>query len=136
MKLPSFQYFLLFSLFTLILSSCNSINADKLYGEWKYVEIKNLDVNDQENISADELQFQNPSISFYSPNKLSITWGGKILSHGTFKMENQMIRYTELLEDGRTRDFPFLIKELTDTVLIFETMMANGTRIKAIKKAY
>ena len=50
-------------------------------------------------------------------------WGGKRLSHGKFRMEDSMIRYKENLEGGTTREFPFLIKEITNDKLVFENLI-------------
>jgi hypothetical protein len=58
-------------------------------------------------------------------------WGGKLLSYGTFRMEDNMIRYKEVLEGGTTREFPFLIKKISENRLVFETMEQDATRITA-----
>jgi hypothetical protein len=116
-----------------IFSNCSQVSADKLYGEWKYIKVENLDKNNPDSVTATDLKIENPSITFTKTHKLQIMWGGKVLSHGTFRMEDRMIRYTEILEDNRTREFPFLIKDLSDTVLIFETMAASSTRVTAVR---
>ena len=116
-----------------ILYSCSKVSADKLYGEWTYIKVENLDKTSPDSVSAADLKTQHPSISFTKSHKLEINWGGKKLSHGTFKMEDRMIRYTEILDDNRTREFPFLIKELSDSLLIFETMAASSPRVTAVK---
>ena len=90
--------------------------------------------NPPDSLSSTELAMEKPSIVFYSDSNLLIHWGGKQLSHGTYKMDGKMIRYTESLEGGRKREFPFLIKELGEKELVFETMEQNYTRIKAKKR--
>ena len=117
----------------LLLSNCNQIPAGKLYGKWKYIQVENLNINDTDSVTAGELKIQDPLIEFTKSNKLVIYWGGKILSHGTFKMENRMIRFTEDLGNGKTREFPFLIKDISESVLVFETMSASSTRVRAVK---
>ena len=133
LKLRDLFYYISGFILIFITSSCEPISADRLYGKWEYIKVENLNKNNPDSISATELKVENPSITFTQSNKLQINWGGKILSHGTFKMEDRMIRYTEILKDNRTREFPFLIKVLSDTILIFETMTANSTRITAVK---
>lgn len=129
------KYFV-FSFIALVIltASCSkSIEANDLYGNWNYVSVASF--NPPDTLSKQELELQSPSIIFLEGNVLKIEWGGKLLSHGTYKMDGNMIRYTESLPGGTTRDFPFLIKELNDTILVFETMEQNYTRVKAIKKA-
>lgn len=133
MKLRTLYYYLLTCFLITIFYSCRKVSADKLYGEWTYIKVENLDKTSPDSVSAADLKTQHPSISFTKSHKLEINWGGKKLSHGTFKMEDRMIRYTEILDDNRTREFPFLIKELSDSLLIFETMAASSTRVTAVK---
>jgi len=117
----------------LVFASCsNAINEDQLYGRWNYISVENF--NPPESLSREELIAQSPSITFSKNNKLVIEWGGKQLSHGTYRMDGKMIRYTESLESGRKREFPFLINELGDKVLVFQTMEQNYTRVKAKKR--
>ena len=116
-----------------VTTSCSkSIEVDDLYGRWNYVSVNSY--NPPDSLTKQELTLQSPAIIFSAGNKLQIEWGGKQLSHGTFKMDGKMIRYTETLEGGRQREFPFLIKELSDNILVFETMEQSYTNVKAIKK--
>ena len=122
-------------LFTIILlnSSCGrNIELKDLDGRWNYVSVNSY--NPSDSLTKQELALQSPAIIFSEGNKLQIEWGGKQLSRGTFKMDGKMIRYTETLEGGTQREFPFLIKELSENLLVFETMEQSYTRIKAIKK--
>lgn len=124
-------FFISFSV--LVLASCsNAIDADELYGRWDYIAVENF--NPPDSLTKEELIAQAPAILFSKDNKLVIEWGGKQLSHGTYKMDGKMIRYTEFLEGGGKREFPFLIKELGEKELVFETMEQNYTRIKAKKR--
>jgi hypothetical protein len=124
-------FFISFSV--LVLASCsNAIDADELYGRWDYIAVENF--NPPDSLTKEELIAQAPAILFSKDNKLVIEWGGKQLSHGTYKMDGKMIRYTEFLEGGGKREFPFLIKELGEKELVFETMEQNYTRVKAKKR--
>jgi hypothetical protein len=124
-------FFISFSV--LVLASCsNAIDADELYGRWDYIAVENF--NPPDSLTKEELIAQAPAILFSKDNKLVIEWGGKQLSHGTYKMDGKMIRYTEFLEGGGKREFPFLIKELGEKDLVFQTMEQNYTRIKAKKR--
>lgn len=114
----------------LFISCSSTIKPEDLYGEWKYVSI--LDVyNPSESTTAEEIAANSPSINFDKNNKLVIIWGGKPLSHGKFKMEGKMIRYTENLPGGKFREFPFLVSKLTKEELIFETMDKEAIRVTA-----
>lgn len=127
---------IVFSFATLLFltASCSkSIEATDLYGRWNYVSLASF--NPPDTLAKQELEIQSPAIIFSEGNELKIEWGGKLLSHGTYKMDGNMIRFTESLPGGAKRDFPFLIKELNNNILVFETMEQNYTRVKAIKKA-
>ena len=90
---------------------------------------------DPEDITSDEkLKHASPKIHFSESQELKIEWGGEQISSGKFKLDGKMIRYTETLEGGRTREFPFLINKLTETELVFQTMEKNYTIVTAIKK--
>lgn len=117
----------------LAFTSCSeSIKSEDLYGRWNYVTVENF--NPPDSLTSNDLIQQAPAIVFSKGNNLVIEWGGKQLSHGTYKMDGKMIRYTESLEGGIKREFPFLIKELSENELIFETMEQNFTRVKAKKR--
>lgn len=115
------------------LVSCSSeIKKEDLVGEWQYLKILNVR-NPVESTSAEEIAAQQPSIRFTPNNDLIIEWGGKQLSHGKFRVEGKLIRYSEQLSKGKTREFPFLVSELTADRLVFETMESEATRITAKK---
>jgi hypothetical protein len=126
-----FKIFFFFTLF-LFLSCSGSVDPQHLYGAWNYVKVVNADPEDI--TSDEELKQAKPVIFFSESQELKIEWDGKQISAGKFKLDGKMIRYTETLEGGRTRDFPFLISKLTDTELVFQTMEKNYTRVTAIKK--
>lgn len=122
-----------FALIIFVTSCSKTIDIKDLQGKWNYISIKNADTEDI--ITDAEVKIQNPSIFFSSNNDLIIEWGAKQISHGKFRLEGKIIRYTEFLEDGRTREFPFLIIELNESDLVFQTMEKNFTRVSAKKNA-
>lgn len=126
-----FKFFFFCSLF-LFLSCSGSVDPKNLYGEWNYVKVVNADPEDI--TSDEELKQVRPAIIFSESQELKIEWDGEQISTGKFKLDGKMIRYTETLEGGRTREFPFLINKLTDTELVFQTMEKNYTIVTAIKK--
>jgi len=75
-----------------------------------------------------------PSIRFTKSESLIITWGGKILSKGKFTIKNQNINYTEDIEGGGNRTFPFYVSRIDDKSIVFETLGEQGTRVTAVKK--
>ena len=118
-----------------ILYSCKlPISSNDLYGKWKYIKVTNPNANPPDSVSSDDLAAQSPYIQFATNNTLIIIWGGKILSHGNFKLDGRNIQYTESLPDGTTRTFPFWVSELTDKEIIFETKGADGSRVTAVKQ--
>lgn len=125
---------LLFLGLVLAFSSCkDSVKPEELYGEWKYIKVEEPNQRPPYIMPYEEVKAANPSIKFTKENDLIITWEGKQLSNGKFRMENKMIRYKENLAGGATREFPFLIKEISDTSLVFETMSQEASRITAVK---
>lgn len=121
------------SIVLLVFTSCsNTIKQEELYGRWNYLKVNNT--NPQDTLPDGELELQSPAIIFDNKQDLVIEWGGKTLSSGKFRMEGKMIRYTENLPGGQKREFPFLIKSLTDKELIFQTMEQNVTTVTALKE--
>jgi len=115
-----------------LLSACsNSTEPEELYGRWNYVKVENTDPRDS--LPNGELELQSPAIIFGENKDLIIEWGGKKLSSGKFRMEGKMIRYTEDLPGNQKREFPFLIKSLSETELVFQTMEQNSTTVTARK---
>ena len=122
----------IFSSFLFFMSSCtSSIEQKDLLGRWNYIKVVNADPEDI--TSDEELKQASPAIIFTETNDLIIEWGGKQLSRGKYKLDGKMIRYTESLQGGRTREFPFLISKLSDNELVFQTMEKNFTLVTAIR---
>lgn len=120
------------SLFLFFTSCSGSIEQKDIYGRWNYIKVVNADPED---ITSDlELKQASPAIIFTETNDLIIEWGGKQLSKGKYKLDGKMIRYTESLAGGRTREFPFLINQINEKELIFQTMEKNYTIVTAIRK--
>lgn len=118
----------------MIASSCNSsIKPEELYGEWKYIKVESPREDPPLLMEEKDLRLDHPSIKFSKGNNLVIMWGGRKLSHGTFRMENKMIRFKENLEGGATREFPFLITEFSKDRMVFETMSEHLTRVTAVR---
>ena len=116
----------------LFLTSCsNSIKPEDLYGRWNYVKVDNKDP--QDTLPKGELELQSPAIIFNKDHTLIIEWGGKQLSSGNFQMDGRMIRYTEDLPNNQKREFPFLIKSLSEKELVFQTMEQKSTVVRAVK---
>lgn len=114
------------------MSCSSSVKQEDLIGKWNYVSYeytnKSLD-KPLANISV-----QKPFIEFTNNGNCKIVSSGKVLSEGTYYLENKIIRYTENLPNGQKRDIPFLIKSLTDKELVFQTMDAEVKVITAVKQ--
>ncbi len=122
----------LIALIILFFSSCsNDIKPEQLYGRWNYIEVINADPEDK--LPEGELESKAPVIIFNKNDSLTIEWGGKKISAGKFRMDGRMIRYTEDLPNNQKREFPFLIKSLNETELVFQTMVQNSTTVTARK---
>lgn len=124
-------------LFAIILlaSSCTAgLNKDQLYGKWKYVKVGVPDSSPPDTVTTAELEEKKPNIEIKPDGNLTITWGGKVLSHGTYKLSGKNINYHEALPDGKFRDFPFYVLELTDKQITFETTGEDHSRVTAVKE--
>jgi hypothetical protein len=120
--------------FFILLSSCSKdIEPKDLQGRWNYIKVENRDPQDA--LPDGELEMQSPAIVFSRDNDLLIEWGGKKLSSGKFRMDGKMIRYTEDLPGNQKREFPFLIKSLSETELVFQTMEQNSTTVTATRES-
>ncbi|MBU2047090.1 MAG: lipocalin family protein [Bacteroidetes bacterium] len=107
------------------------MNKENLIGDWHYTKVEYTNKSMQD-VSPD-ISEQKPYFSFHADGKAEIYSSGKVLSHGTFTLENNIIRYEEVLDGGVKRKIPFLIKELDGNHLVFETMQAPQQRITALK---
>lgn len=119
----------------MLLTACQrNITPEKLYGKWKYIKLESPGANPPSTEPDWKLKAEDPSIVFSKNNELIIWWNGKILTHGTFRVDVNNIRYKEVLPDGRTREFPFYVSKLTDNEIIFETLGPDGSRVTAVKQ--
>ena len=119
----------------LIITACKpALTPEKLYGKWKYIKLENPGANPPSTEPDLKLKIENPSIEFTKNNELIIVWEGKVLSHGTFKVDEKNILYKEVLPDGNTREFPFYVSQFKDNQLVFETLGTDGTRVTAVKQ--
>jgi len=123
-------------IFLSIVSGCTpSMKPQDLYGEWKYIKVENPNQSPPNSTSEEELSENDPSVIFTSKGDMVMIWGGKQLSHGTFKLEYPTISYRESMADGNIRNIRFLIKKFDQDFLVFETMEADAVRVTARKVA-
>lgn len=119
----------------ILFAACkSSIKPEQLYGKWKYLKIENTDVRSTNNVTSEQLEAESPYVQFSKNDSMLIIWGGRILSHGSYKLDGNNIRVKEILPGGKTRDFPFIISQLDDKNLIFETTGDDGARVTAVKE--
>ena len=129
------KYTLPFIALIILISSCKpAIKSADLYGTWKYLKVENPNSTPPDSVKHDELLLQAPYIQFTKSDSLIIIWGGKVLSHGKFKMDGNNISYTESLPGGTSRTFPFYISKIDGKNLVFETLGEQGTRVTAVKE--
>jgi 5'(3')-deoxyribonucleotidase len=116
--------FICAALICMVTISCkHSIDAKMLVGKWNYVKVENpYSPDPPDTVSATELAQKAPYIRLSENGVLLMMWDHKVLSHGTYKLVDGNISYTEQLPDGKTRTFPFWIKELTDKQITKEAM--------------
>ncbi|RCH56604.1 hypothetical protein DJ568_01725 [Mucilaginibacter hurinus] len=123
-----------FVIIILLFSACkSSIKPEALYGRWNYIKVFKPEANPVDSVSRSELEIEKPYIEFGKDNKLLIIWGGKVLSHGTFTTDGDNIHFTEKLEGNQTRTFPFYVSQLTEKIIVFETLGVDGSRVMAVK---
>lgn len=132
------QLSLLYSFIGLsLLVSCKQekvkLKSGDLYGKWKYIKVENPYSHPPDSVKSEELQVQKPYILF-SKDSLQIWWGGGILSRGSYKVAGDSIRFTEIMSDGKTREFPFIVTKLAGKDLVFETRGEDGSRVTAVKE--
>jgi hypothetical protein len=129
------KIYLFFALTAAILfSSCvPSVDPEELYGQWNYIKVEDLKGYPPEVMPAEQLAEQKPSIRFSTDHKLVITWGGKTLSQGTFRISGMQIMYKEKMPDGKIREFPFLVNELDDNQIVFQTLGDDPSRVTATR---
>lgn len=120
---------------TLMITACTGgLDNQKLYGKWKYVKVGVPNSSPPDTVTTAELQDNKPYIEIKPNGNLNIFWGGKLLSHGTYKISGKNLNVHELLPDGKSRDFPFYVSSLTDKQITFETLDNGGSRVTAVKE--
>lgn len=118
-------------LILLLFVSCKfSFKQEDLVGKWMYTKYESLNTSE----GLVDLKEQKPYIVFKTNGECEIYSSGKLLSKGTFTLENKVITYIEVMDGGIKRGIPFIIKELESNQLVFETMEAEVKRITAIKQ--
>ncbi|MDO3624880.1 hypothetical protein [Mucilaginibacter sp. BT774] len=120
-------------LLSLFVSCQLSIKPEMLYGKWKYVKIENNSVANTTNVTPEQLDAESPYITF-TKDSLLIWWGGKLLSHGSYKIDGDKIQFKEILEGGKIREFPFIVSQLDDKNLVFSTQGDDGAKVTALKE--
>lgn len=119
----------------LLATAClNGLKTEQIQGRWKYVKVGVPNSSPPDTVTTAELEVNKPVIDFKPDGNFSITWGGKILSRGTYRLSGKNINVHEVLPEGQSRDFPFYVSEITDKKIIFETTVAGGSRVTAIKE--
>jgi hypothetical protein len=121
---------------SLLIASCKQqvkLNAGDLYGKWNYVKVENPNAHPPDSVKHDELVIQKPYILF-SKDSLQLWWGGGLLSHGSYHVSGDSIHYKEILPDGKTREFPFIVTKMEGKELIFETTGEDGSVVTAVKQ--
>jgi len=120
---------------TLCFAACKpSASTEKLYGKWNYIRVRNPLADPPDSVGKETLASEKPYIEFTRQDSLIINWDGKVLSHGTFKVDGLNIHYKEILTDGTTREFPFHIEDFSDKQLIFSTAGKDGSEVTAVKQ--
>lgn len=117
-----------------VLSACkSSVSPHDLYGKWNYKRVRNPNANPPDSVGKMTLLEQKPYIQFTDKDSLLIYWDGKVLSHGTFTIDDHNIQYTEIIPGG-VRKFPFYIERFDGKQLIFSTKGVDGSEVTAIKE--
>jgi len=125
----------LIAIAALLFCSCNKIiKPEELHGKWKYIKVGNPHIA-SDSVSSSQLEMDEPYIVFSKNDSMMIWWGGRVLSHGTYKLDGATIHVKEVLDSvKKTRDFNFYILKLEGKDLEFETTGNDGTRVTAVKQ--
>jgi hypothetical protein len=120
-------------IFIFLLAACNSgINKDALIGKWNYKSYAYQ--NKSLNKPLANIKAQQPYIEFKENGSAAIYSSGKVLSFGKYQLDGKIIRFVEDLPNNQKRKIPFLIIELNENQLIFQTMDAEVKVITAEKE--
>jgi len=127
------KFYFVLMIFVFSFGACQMApKEDDLIGEWKYTKFECL--NQNLDCPVVDLITMQPSVVFQKKGKAAIYSSGKILSKGTYYLDDNIIRYEEILPDGRQRKIPFLIKKINQNELVFETMESQVKRVSAKKQ--
>ena len=127
------KYLLILALCAEITSCKKQLTPQALYGRWNYVKVENPNSHPPDSVKHAELVAASPYILF-TKDSLIIWWGGRELSHGTFKVSGDSIVMKEILPGKITREFAFHVSELTDREIIFSTRGEDGSEVTAVKQ--
>ena len=117
----------------LFLLACNSgINKDALIGRWNYKSYAYQ--NKSLNKPLANIKAQQPFIEFKKNGTAAIYSSGNVLSSGMYTLDGKIIRFVEDLPNNQKRKIPFLIIELNENELVFQTMDAEVKVITAEKE--
>ena len=118
----------------MLLSACQTaVKPGALYGKWKYVKVENSDIRSTTDVTPEQLESESPYIQFSKNDSALIWWGGKVLTHGSYRIDGNRIMFKEILPGGKTREFPFIVSKLDDKNLIFETTGDDAAKVTAVK---
>ena len=112
-----------------LLACSTGVKQEDLLGRWNYVSYEYS--NKYLDKPLANIAVQKPYIEFTKNGNCKIVSSGKVLSKGSYELENKIIRYTENLPGGQKRAIPFLIQSLTNDELVFQTMDAEVKVITA-----
>ncbi|OKS85076.1 hypothetical protein [Mucilaginibacter polytrichastri] len=116
-------------------TSCSTgLDTKALQGKWKYVKVGVPNSSPPDTVTTAELEENKPYIEIKADGNFNIMWGGKLLSHGSYKISGKNLNMHELLPGGQSRDFPFFVSSLTDKQITFETVDKGGSQVTAVKE--
>jgi len=123
----------IFPLSLLILAACKpSVTPDALYGKWKYTSLESK--KDNPATVQYKLKLEQPTVEFTKKDSLIMVWGGEVLAHGKFRIDGNKILFNQELGGGKKYEFPFVVDELTDKQLVFETKGDDATKVTAVRE--
>ena len=119
--------------FAVLFTACKpNVKPENLYGTWKYTRLENPN-NPADSASYYKLHSNSPSIRFSKSDSLIIIWSDTVLLKGKFTVDGSNINFSGL-SGGRSTQFPFIVSELTDKKIVFETEGTDGSRVTAVKE--
>lgn len=129
------KLFFLAPIIIVCFSGCKprTLDVNKLYGKWRYIKVESPNATPPTSVPQFQIDDSKPYITFTKDDSLTIVWGGEKLSRGKFRIEGNNIQYTERMGNGQTREFPFMVDELTDKQIIFETGGDDGSKVTAVR---